>query len=135
MNSYMKWFFWVTVIGVLINILGMALPFIFCPQIYLDHFVLPGGGGSVIWMRQAGLLLLFVSLLYIPGGRDPFRYMWNAWFALGVRLTIGLYWLWLVFADGQTRAFIKFGVLDVTYTIINALFLWQVLRHRPAPSS
>ena len=131
MNDYRKWFYWVTVIGVAINIFGMAIPFIFAPQLYLDHFVLPGGGGSVIWMRQAGLLLLFVSLLYVPGGYDPFRYYWNAWFAVIVRMSIGLYWLWLVVADGQTRSFIKFGVLDVTYAIFNGLLLWQVLKHRP----
>jgi hypothetical protein len=52
----------------------MALPFIFAPQWYLDWFGLPGGGGSVIWMRQAGLLLFFISLLYVAGGREPIRY-------------------------------------------------------------
>ena len=131
MSKEAKWLNIVVVVGVVINILGMALPFIFAPQWYLDRFGLPGGGGSVIWMRQAGLLLLFISILYLSGGRDPFRYRMNAIFAVLVRMSIGLYWLWLVYGAGQTRSFIQFGVLDCTYAIVNGIFLWLVLRKGP----
>jgi hypothetical protein len=122
-----KWLHWVTFIGVLINILGMALPFILQPLWYLEFFKLPGGGASTLWMRQAGLLLLFISLLYIPGGRDPFRYKWNGIAAIVVRFTIGSYWLYLVYCEGRTTAFVKFGLLDVVYAIFNGIFLWKVL--------
>src|ERR1041384_4397790 len=121
MNKYRACLPRVPFVGVLINILGMALPFIFTPQWYLDRFGLPGGGGSIIWMRQAGLLLLFVSILYMPGGFDPHRYTMNVVFAVLVRFTIGSYWLFLVFVEHRTRAFIKFGVLDCTYAIVNGL--------------
>jgi len=130
MNRYVTWFNRAVLVGVVINIFGMALPFIFAPQWYLDWLGLPGGGGSVIWMRQAGLLLLFVSILYVPGGSDPFRYRWNAKFAVLVRMAIGLYWLWLVYVEGQTRAFLRFGILDCTYAAFNGILLWQVLRKR-----
>jgi hypothetical protein len=106
MNKHVKWLNRAVIVGVLINILGMALPFIFAPQWYLNWFGLPGGGGSVVWMRQAGLLLFFISILYVPGGNDPQRYRWNAIFGVLVRMTIGLYWLWLVFIEGRTRAFL-----------------------------
>ena len=131
MTASMKWLNRVVFVGVLINIFGMALPFIFTPQWYLDFFGLPGGGGSTIWMRQAGLLLLFISILYVPGGRDPVRYRLNAVFGVGVRMMIGLYWLWLVVVDGQPRAFVPFGVLDCGYAVLNGLLLWQVRRHAP----
>lgn len=130
MDRYVKWFNRVVFIGVLINIFGMALPFIFAPQWYLDWFGLPGGGGSVIWMRQAGLLLLFISILYLPGGSDPVRYSLNAKFGVLVRMMIGIYWLWLVYVEGRTHAFVKFGVLDCTYAAINGLLLWQVLKKK-----
>ncbi len=129
MNKYTTWLYRVVFVGVLINIFGMALPFIFAPQWYLDYFGLPGGGGSTIWMRQAGLLLLFISLLYLPGGKDPIRYSWNAKFGVFVRMMIGLYWLFLVFVEGQTRAYIKFGVMDCTYAILNGILLWLALKH------
>jgi len=129
MNRYIAWFHRVTFVGVLINIFGMALPFIFRPQWYLDLFELPGGGGSIIWMRQAGLLLLFISILYAAGARDPLRYSWNAKFAVWVRMTIGLYWLWLVYVEGRTRAFIPFGLLDCGFAVINGILLWLALRH------
>ena len=128
MNKFAKWFNIVTFIGVLINILGMALPFIFLPQWYLDFFGLPGGGGSIIWMRQAGLLLFFISILYVSGGRDPIRYSLNAKFAILVRMAIGSYWLWLVFVEGQTRSFLFFGILDCSYAIFNGIFLWLTLK-------
>lgn len=121
-----------TIIGVLINIFGMALPFIFAPQWYLDWLGLPGGGGSVIWMRQAGLLLFLLSILYLPGGRDPFRHPLNARFSILGRTTIGVYWLYLVFVEGQTRSFLRFGILDCGYAAFSAYLLWRVLREQGA---
>jgi hypothetical protein len=129
MNKFVKWFNIATFIGVLINIFGMALPFIFAPQWYLDLFGLPGGGGSVIWMRQAGLLLFLISILYVSGGRDPIRYSLNAKFAVLVRMTIGSYWLWLVFVEGQTRSFLIFGIVDWVYAIFNGILLWLVIKN------
>lgn len=131
MTSARRWLHVATFIGVLINIFGMALPFIFRPQWYMDWLGLPGGGGSVIWMRQAGLLLLFVSILYVPGGADPFRYSLNAKFAVLVRMTIGLYWFYLVYVEGYTYSFLRFGYLDVVYAIFNGLLLWRVLKLSP----
>jgi hypothetical protein len=129
MNKFIKWFNIATLIGVLINIFGMALPFIFASQWYLDFFGLPGGGGSIIWMRQAGLLLFFISILYLPGGGDPIGYSLNAKFAVLVRMTIGSYWLWLVFVEGQTRAFLTFGFFDCGYAIFNGILLWLALKN------
>lgn len=120
----------VVFVGVLINIFGMALPFIFAPQWYLDFFGLPGGGGSIIWMRQAGLLLFFISILYAAGGRDPMRYRLDAIFAVVVRMMIGLYWLFQVVVEGRTRAFLPFGFLDCGYALLNGIFLWLALKNR-----
>ena len=130
MDGNYKWFKRVTFVGVAINIFGMALPFIFLPQWYLDFFSLPGGGGSTIWMRQAGLLLFFISILYLSGGQDLPRYTSNARFAILVRMAIGLYWLWLVYVEGQTRAFLFFGFLDCGYAAFNGIFLWQALKQQ-----
>lgn len=127
MNPYLKWFNPVVFVGALINILGMALPFIFATQAYLNWLGLPGGGGSVIWMRQAGILLFFISILYIPGGIDPIRYALNAKFAVAGRMTIGLYWFWLVFMEGQTKAFLMFGSLDVIYAAFQWFLLWKLI--------
>jgi hypothetical protein len=130
MSRDVKWFHRVVFVGVLINIFGMALPFIFAPQWYLDWFGLPGGGGSIIWMRQAGLLLFFISILYIPGGCDPLHYRWNAKCAVLVRMMIGLYWLWLVYVEGRPRAFLGFGILDCGYAVFNGMLLLRVLKKK-----
>ncbi len=130
MNRYAKWFNRAVFVGVLINIFGMALPFIFAPQWFLDWFGLPGGGGSVVWMRQAGLLLFLISILYVPGGSDPLRYSLNAKFAVLGRMVIGIYWLWLVYVEGQTSAFLMFGILDCGYAAFNGILLWLVLKKK-----
>jgi hypothetical protein len=135
MARYLRWFNCVVFVGVLINIFGMALPFIFSPQWFLDLFGLPGGGGSRIWMRQAGLLLFLVSLLYVPGGRDPARYRVNAWFAVVGRMTIGLYWFFLVYVEGYTRSFLNFAFLDCGYASLNAVLLWKVLQGSQATAA
>jgi hypothetical protein len=79
-------------------------------------------------MRQAGLLLLFISILYLPGGRDPVRYHLNAKLGVVVRMVIGLYWLYLVYFEGRT-AFLPFGILDTTYAALNGILLSKVLGH------
>lgn len=130
MNKYARWFNRLIVIGVLINILGMALPFIFASQWIIDLLGLPGSGGSVVWMRQAGLLLFYISILYLAGGRDPLRYSLNAKFAVLVRMTIGLYWFYLVFVEGRTRSFLIFGFTDVPLAVLQGILLWQALKKK-----
>lgn len=123
-----KWFRPAVYIGVLINILGMALPFVFAPQWYLDLLGLPGGGASTLWMRQAGILLFYVSLLYLPGANDPFRHPLSASFAVVTRMSMGLYWLWLVFVEGRARTFLVFAALDCLYAAFLWFLLWRVWR-------
>jgi hypothetical protein len=115
--------FWVVTIGVGINIFGMALPFIFSPLWTMEHFGLPSGGGSIVWMRQAGLLLLFISLLYLPGGINPELYKANAWFGVITRMTLGLYWLYLVGLENRTSAFLPIGIIDCSYALLNGYVL------------
>jgi hypothetical protein len=50
-------------------------------------------------------------------------------------MSIGLYWLWLVFFAGQTRAFLKFGILDCSYAVLNGILLWLALKARNDPKS
>lgn len=130
MNNYAKWFHRLVFIGVWINILGMALPFVLAPQFILDWLHLPGGGGSVVWMRQAGLLLFYISLLYLPGGREPLRFTMNAKFAVLVRLTIGLYWFYLVLVEGRSPSFLIFAFLDVPLALLQGFLLLQILKKK-----
>jgi hypothetical protein len=63
----------------------------------------------------------------LPGGSDPVRYSLNAKFGVLVRMMIGIYWLWLVYVEGQSCAFVKFGVLDCGYAALSGLLLWRAL--------
>jgi hypothetical protein len=126
MSIYQKWFSPAVFIGMLINILGMSVPFLFAPQWMINWLGLPGSGDSIVWMRQAGILLTFISILYVSGGADPIRYRSNANFAVAARMTIGLYWFYLVFLEGRTTSFLIFGILDVIYASFLWFLLWKI---------
>ncbi len=123
MNRARRYLHGVVLVGVLINILGMALPFVVAPTWYLEFFGLPGGGASIVWMRQAGILLFFISLLYLPGGYDPQRHPLSAQLGVVARMSIGLYWLYLVLVEQQPRSFVLFGVLDIAYALLHGVML------------
>ena len=120
--------FWLVVVGVAVNIVGMALPFVLAPNWTMSHYGLPDGGGSIVWMRQAGLLLFFISLLYIPGGYDPIRYRANAWFGVVTRMVIGAYWLYLVGLEGRTTVFLPIGLFDCGLALLNGYVLARTER-------
>jgi hypothetical protein len=120
--------FWLVVVGVAVNIVGMALPFVLAPNWTMAHYGLPDGGGSIVWMRQAGLLLFFISLLYIPGGYDPIRYRANAWLGVVTRMVIGVYWLYLVGLEGRTTVFLPIGLFDCGLALLNGYVLARTER-------
>jgi hypothetical protein len=90
-NRYAAWFRRVVVIGVLVN-LALAVPGLFIPNAVID-FV---GGTPVVeqvWPSFASLLLILLSLFYLPAALDPFSYRLVAWMAVGARLAGAAFFL------------------------------------------
>ncbi|NEO00761.1 MAG: hypothetical protein F6K50_36605, partial [Moorea sp. SIO3I7] len=72
MNAYAKYFGCVVWLGIIINVVFFVIPLLFFPEVMLSllKMQIPV---PIIWVRAAGLLLLEISILYIPGAMDPYR--------------------------------------------------------------
>lgn len=79
-NPYAKWFGYVVWLGIAVNLL-FIIPTCFFPEWLLSllRMTIPI---PIIWVRAAGLLLLEISILYIPGALDPYRYRATAWMSV-----------------------------------------------------
>src|SRR5215510_8667099 len=79
-----KWFMRVMWLGILTN-LGLAVPTMLMPARMLALNSLPPATPD-LWPSFSALLLILLSVFYMPGATDPDRYRANAWFAVASRL-------------------------------------------------
>src|SRR5262245_44301960 len=93
MNRYAIWFGRAMGPGILIDWL-LAVPAIFAP-----NWILSLAGQTVsedaTWVAFTALLVFLLSLFYIPGAGDPYRYPVSAWLGVACRLPVALFFLWL----------------------------------------
>jgi len=126
MNKYLKWFCPIVWLKILVN-LGFAIPAIFFPSWLLSLMRLPAAYPTV-WLRDAGLLLFFLSLMYFPTGLDPLRYKDNATIMVLGHLSFGVFWLWPVFFANAPRAYLGFGLIDLSFGIALGILLLRLLK-------
>jgi hypothetical protein len=120
MNAPARWFRRVVLLGVLAN-LFFALPGVFRPNAVIG---LAGGAPAVypIWPAFASLLLVLLSLFYIPAAMDPFRHRAAAWLTV-VSRAAGV-WFFLIYQ----RQYAMFGYLDLTFGVLQAILLVAAFR-------
>ena len=123
MNTYSVWFGRVVILGILVN-LFFALPGIFAP-VAVVNWVGIGPIYQPLWPAFASLLLLLLSLFYIPGAIDPFRYRPIACLSVISRFAgvIFFFVLW--------RMYPLFGAIDLVFGLVQAILLWLALRRGP----
>lgn len=134
MNSYAKWFGRVTWLGIFVN-LFFVIPCCFFPETLLSflHMQIPV---PIIWVRAAGLLLLEISILYIPGAIDPYRYKATAWMSVLVTRGGGSsFFLIAVLFFGQDLGFITIALVDLFFGVVEGILLFLAMRtEQPAIS-
>jgi hypothetical protein len=125
MNRYAVWFRGVVVLGILAN-LFFALPGIFIPNAVLALARIEPTHDPV-WPAFASLLLLLLSLFYIPGAVDPFRYSPIAWLSVVARFAgvVFFFCLW--------RGYPLFGLIDLVFGVVEGVLLFVALRRGPDP--
>ena len=97
-------------LGVLLNLV-FVVPLLFDPVWLFGFFNLPLE--RTIWARFAGLLLLIVTVFYIPATLDLDRYRVNAWLAVFPSRTFGAVFFFLaVFVFGMPFGFIVAILID-----------------------
>lgn len=111
-----RWFRRVIWIGILANC-ALAIPTIFAPARMVEFSNLPPAS-PLVWPQFAGLLLVLLSIFYMPAGLDPDRYRLNAWFAVGARVAGVVF-----FVGFQDRAYHTLGYFDLAFFIPEAILL------------
>ena len=123
------WFKRVTWLGIAANG-ALALPTLVAPErmIALSNFP---PATPVVWPRFAALLLILLSLFYVPAAIDYVRYRATAWSAVGARLAGGIF-----FIGFQASAYHLLGYFDLAFFIPEVVLLTLALKaaRRPAPA-
>ena len=122
MHVYAKWFRRVVIVGILVN-LFFALPGTFWPAAVLNWFSIDPGN-EPIWPAFAALLLMLLSMFYIPAAADPVRYEAIAWLTVLSRIASALFFfaLW--------REYPFLGSVDLTLGLTQGVLLYLTLRQR-----
>ena len=122
-----RWFRRVVWIGIFAN-LALALPTIAAPAQLIAMAGLPTATPD-LWPRFAALLLILLSVFYIPAGRDIDRYRIVAWFSVLSRLAGVVFFLF----EPSYRLFMYF---DFVFLVPEATLLILAIRSAaPAPKA
>jgi hypothetical protein len=130
LNPYARWFRRLLWLGILAN-LGFVVPMLFFPEVLLGllKMTVPY---PVIWTRASGLLLLEISIGYIPIALDPYRYRVFAWLAIAVMRGGGAsFFLCAVLFFHQELGFISIALVDTFFLSFQAYFLHRALSTAP----
>ena len=123
-----RWFKRVLWLGILAN-LALSVPTILAPARMLDFSSLPMAA-PLVWPQFAGLLLVLLSVFYMPAGIDLDRYRAVAWLAVGARLAGVVF-----FVGFQTAAYHRLGYFDFAFFVPEAILLTIATRSAAAASS
>ena len=127
MNAYAKWFSRMVWLGIVVNMF-FVIPLCFFPDVLLSllKMQIPV---PIIWVRAAGLLLLELSILYIPGAIDPYRYKATAWMSVVVTRGAGAtFFLSAVLFFGQDLGFITIALVDAFFVIVQGTLLFLAMK-------
>jgi hypothetical protein len=115
-----RWFMRVMWLGIFAN-LAVALPTMAAPDLMTSFSRLPAVTPD-LWARFSGMLLVLLSVFYMPAAIDPDRYRATAWFAVGSRLA------GVLFFAGEPATYLMLGLFDLVFFVPLALLLWFAIR-------
>ena len=119
-NKYAIWFGRVVWLGILAN-LALALPTLFIPDQMLAMSSLPSASPTM-WPSFAALLLILLSLFYMPAAIRPLYYPPVSWLTVGARLAGVLFFFFF------NRDYFAFGLLDLIFLVPEAILLTLAVR-------
>lgn len=124
-KPYASWFGAAVWLGIIVNWL-LSIPGIFCPNATLALARQPLALETPVWPAFASLLLSLLSMFYIPGALDPYKYRATAIMSVLTRMA-GVVFFFLIWPNHYPA----FGFLDLVMLLIQAPLLYLALRHEP----
>lgn len=105
----------VTWIGIILNLV-LAIPFFFVPDWAMELLQIPPV--DPIWSRVGAMLLVIITVFYVPMTIDIDRYRPFCWLSIFPSRTFGgLYFLTAVVAFGYAPGFLTIALLDIFIAI------------------
>lgn len=123
-TGYSRWFSRVVLFGVFVNI-SLAIPTLVSPNLMMELLRRPLTHEPV-WPRFAAVLLIALSVMYLPGARDPVRNRLPAWVAVLARFSVMVFFL----ATPYRHDWALFGWMDGAFFAVQGSLL--VLAERAA---
>jgi hypothetical protein len=120
-----RWFRRVLWLGIAAN-MALSVPTLLVPERMLALTSLPITA-PIMWTRFAGLLLILLSVFYMPAAVDPDRHRSVAWLAVGSRLAGVVF-----FIGTQAPEYRMFGWFDFVFFVPEAALLLIAARGEAA---
>src|SRR5436190_21436621 len=111
-----RWFQRVVWIGIASN-LALAIPTLVSPGASMARAGLPIAM-PLLWPQFSGLLLVLLSIMYLPAALDFERYRITAWLTVGSRLAGVIFFLGF-----QPREYHMLGYFDLVFFVPEAVLL------------
>jgi hypothetical protein len=124
MNKYATWFCRAMWAGIIADWV-LCIPTIFAPNAVLSLLGMRLTQDPV-WTAFSTLLVLLLSLFYIPAASDPYRYRWSAWISVLARPPGVLFFLFF-----QSGFYPAFGIMDGVLFLIQFPLLLLTYQHGP----
>ena len=115
------WFKRVVWIGIVSNF-ALAVPTLLVPARMVELTGIPPAT-PLLWVQFSALLLILLSIFYMPAGIDYVRYYATAWSAVGSRLAGVIF-----FVGFQSREYHMFGYFDLVFLVPEAILLTMAVR-------
>jgi hypothetical protein len=120
-------------LGVIANwVFGLWAVF-FDPHALLEALRL-GAQPGVLWLYNYSILLMILSLFYIPAAHDPFRYRANAWLLVVGRLVPASTFVFGVIFGFMPTGFLGLAAGDGTIGLIELVLLIRIFGRGPEPA-
>jgi hypothetical protein len=126
------WFSRVVWLGIVCN-LALAVPTLVAPEQTMMRTGMPPAS-PLLWPQFSALLLILLSIFYIPAALDFARYRITAWSSVGARLAGVIF-----FVGFQPATYHVLGYFDLVFFVPEALLLTLASRqlddHDPAAAA
>lgn len=117
-----RWFQRVVWIGIASN-LALAIPTLVSPAASMARAGVPAAT-PLLWPQFSALLLILLSIMYVPAALDFERYRITAWLTVASRL-VGV----IFFVGFQPREYRMLGYFDLIFFVPEAVLLTLAFRN------
>ena len=126
MYTALKWFRITVGLGFVVN-MAFALPALFAPR-FLEGLADWNISNTPYWLQNVGILLVIISLMYIPAIQDPFRCLFISYLLVAGRFSAGVLFLVGILSMNFPSGFRLLAGNDLILSPIQAILLYWTLR-------